>query len=179
MACWTRGSAMSEPLVLPSRARDVVRGFRQHGGGVAGVAIFAAILLLVLLGPLLYDTDPQFLDMRARNQGMTLAHPLGTDNLGRDTLAQLIAGGRVSLAVGFAAMLVSLAFGTAVGMLAGYFPRLDGMLMRLTDLALALPLLPLLLVAIMLFRDVLRALLGPETGIFLLMVFMIGMTSWM
>ena len=90
-----------------------------------------------------------------------------------------MAGGRVSLAVGVTAMLLSLLVGTVVGVIAGYFKRLDGPLMRLTDLFLALPLLPLLLVVIMLFRDPLRAAFGPETGIFLLIVFIIGITSWM
>ncbi|NQW13542.1 MAG: ABC transporter permease, partial [Rhodobacter sp.] len=69
--------------------------------------------------------------------------------------------------------------GTLVGVVAGYFRKLDGPLMRLTDLFLALPILPLLLVIIMLFRDTLRGLFGPETGIFILIVFVIGITSWM
>ena len=64
-------------------------------------------------------------------------------------------------------------------MLAGYFSRLDGPLMRITNLFLKLPLLPLLLMMIMLFRDTLRTTVGPETGIFLLIVFVIGITSWM
>ena len=76
-------------------------------------------------------------------------------------------------------MVLSLFVGTAIGVVAGFFKRLDGPLMRLTDLFLALPLLPLLLVIILLFRDTLRAMFGPEMGIFLLMVFVIGITSWM
>ena len=158
---------------------DVWLTFRQHTGALVGVGVFAGIVLAVLLGPLAHDVDPQYLDLQARNQGISLSHPLGTDNLGRDTLAQVFAGGRISLAVGFAAMLLSLVLGTAVGTLAGYFKRLDGPLMRFTDLFLALPLLPLLLVVIMLFRDTLRHAFGPETGIFLLIVFVIGITSWM
>ena len=63
--------------------------------------------------------------------------------------------------------------------MAGFFRGLDGPLMRLTDLFLALPVLPLLLVGIMLFRDPLRAALGPEAGIFILIVAVIGLTSWM
>jgi peptide/nickel transport system permease protein len=104
---------------------------------------------------------------------------MGTDNIGRDIFAQILQGGRVSLAVGITAMLLSLFLGTLVGVLAGYFRALDGWLMRMTDLFLALPILPLLLVIIMLFRDTLRAMFGPETGIFLLIVFIIGVTSWM
>ena len=158
---------------------DVWLTFRQHTGALIGVGVFATIVLAVFLGPFVHGVDPQYLDLQARNQGVSFAHPLGTDNLGRDTLAQVFAGGRISLAVGFAAMFLSLVLGTAVGTLAGYFRRLDGPLMRFTDLFLALPLLPLLLVIIMLFRDTLRNAFGPETGIFFLIVFVIGITSWM
>ncbi len=122
-----------------------------------------------------YNPDAEILE-RIK---LSWAHPLGTDQLGRDLLAQLLHGGRVSMAVGMAAMLLSLLVGTVVGVIAGYFRRLDGPLMRLTDLFLALPILPLLLVVIMLFRDVLRAAFGPEAGIFMLIVFIIGITSWM
>ena len=174
------------PTELPDNPRthrslwvDVWLTFRQHTGALIGVGVFASIVLAVFLGPFVHDVDPQYLDLQARNQGVSLSHPLGTDNLGRDTLAQVFAGGRISLAVGFAAMFLSLVLGTAVGTLAGYFRRLDGPLMRFTDLFLALPLLPLLLVIIMLFRDTLRNAFGPETGIFLLIVFVIGITSWM
>ena len=158
---------------------DVWLAFRNHTGALVGVGVFAFIVLAVLVGPFLHGIDPQFLDIQARNAPVSWAHPLGTDNLGRDMLAQMLAGGRISLAVGFTAMLLALVLGTGVGVLAGYFKRLDGLLMRSTDLFLALPLLPLLLVIIMLFRDTLRAALGPETGIFLLIVFVIGITSWM
>jgi peptide/nickel transport system permease protein len=83
------------------------------------------------------------------------------------------------LSVGFAAMVFGVILGTAVGVIAGFFKRLDGPLMRVTDLFLALPILPLLLVVIMLFREPLKDALGPELGIFLLVVFIIGVTSWM
>ena len=75
--------------------------------------------------------------------------------------------------------LIGVLLGTLIGVLSGYSRKLDGPLMRMTDLFLALPLLPLLLVIIMLFRDTLRAAFGPETGIFILIVFIIGITSWM
>jgi peptide/nickel transport system permease protein len=155
------------------------RRFRASPGGVIGLAIFALILFAVFVGPYIHTIDPQAINIRAKNQGPSFAHPFGTDNLGHDMLAQVLKGGRVSLAVGFAAMTLAIAVGTTVGVLAGYFRRLDGPLMRLTDLFLALPLLPLLLVIIMLFRDSLRATFGPETGLFILIVFVIGITSWM
>ncbi|MEM9100277.1 MAG: ABC transporter permease [Pseudomonadota bacterium] len=158
---------------------DVWVQFRQHRGALAGVIIFTAIVLMVIIGPYIHTVDPGYLDYKAKNSGPSLAHPMGTDNLGRDMFAQVLAGGRVSLAVGFAAMFISLVIGTLVGMLAGFFRVLDGPLMRLTDLFLALPLLPLLLVIILVFRDALRATFGPEAGIFILIVFVIGITSWM
>ena len=155
------------------------RRLRRHSGTIAGAAVLSLIALAVLFGPAVHDVDPQYLDYRAKNQGPSLEHPLGTDNLGRDTLAQMLAGGRISLAVGMAAMLLSLTLGTMVGVTAGYFHRFDGPLMRMTDLFLALPVLPLLLVTMMLFRDPLQSALGPEAGIFILIVAVIGITSWM
>nr|WP_235962642.1 ABC transporter permease [Jannaschia marina] len=170
--------------VLATRARsqwwDVWDQFRTHKGAMVGAGIFLAILALVVLGPLFVEMENGIKsNMRARNQPMSLEYPLGTDRLGRDLFARMIAGGRVSLAVGLAAMALSLLLGTLIGVLAGYFKRLDGPLMRLTDLFLALPLLPLLLVMVLLFREPLTAAFGIEVGIFILIVSAIGITSWM
>ena len=162
-----------------SLARDVWHQFWRHKGALGGAAVFILIAVAVLFGSAIHGVDPQYLDYKAKNQGMSLAHPMGTDNLGRDMFARVLAGGRLSLAVGVAAMALSLSLGSGVGVLAGFFQRLDGPLMRLTDLFLALPVLPLLLVSIMLFRDPLRSVLGPEVGLFVLIVAVIGITSWM
>jgi len=156
---------------------DVWRQFRKHKGAMAGVIVFIFITLAVSLGPLIQGIEPSAINFSQRNFGPTFAHPLGTDNIGHDTLAQMLAGGQVSLAVGFSAMLIALLLGTLIGVLAGFIKSLDGPLMRLTDLFLALPILPLLLVIILLFRDTLRTLYGPEAGIFMLIVFVIGITS--
>jgi peptide/nickel transport system permease protein len=174
-------AAVPAEIDTPQRSlwSDVWRQFRHHRGAVAGMLIFSLIVLTVAFGPMIHTTDPSYIDIRARNAWPSLAHPMGTDNIGRDVFAQMMQGGRVSLAVGVTAMLIALLVGTLVGVLAGYFRRLDGVLMRLTELFLALPLLPLLLLVIMLFRDSLRATFGPETGIFLLIVAIIGLTSWM
>ena len=165
----------------PSRNQwwDVWDQFRSHKGAMLGAIFFVVILFGVLIGPLLWPYDATGIDIRSRNQGPSWAHPMGTDQLGRDTFARVMVGGRVSLAVGLTAMGIALVLGTLIGVLAGYFKRLDGLLMRTTDLFLALPLLPLLLVTIMLFRDPLSARFGPEGGIFILMVSAIGITSWM
>lgn len=159
--------------------RDIRRQFLRHKGAVFGAYLFAGIVLAVLLGPLLWGIAPDALDFSARNAGPSAAHPFGTDQLGRDLLAQVLVGGRISLAVGIAAMVLSVGIGTLVGVSAGFFPRLDGPLMRLTDLFLSLPLLPLLLVVVMLFREALSAAVGTNTGIFLLIVTAIGLASWM
>jgi peptide/nickel transport system permease protein len=147
---------------------DVWAQFSTHRGALAGAAVFALIVLAVAFGPYLHTIDPGYLDYKAKNLGPSWGHPFGTDNLGRDMLAQVLAGGRVSMAVGFTAMGLSLLVGALIGVLAGFFRWLDGPLMRLTDLFI-----------IMLFRDTLRRAFGPETGIFLLIVFVIGITSWM
>ena len=158
---------------------DVWSQFRKHKGAMAGVFVFAFITISVFVGPLIHGVDPSSIDFKARNLAPNWEHPMGTDNLGHDTLAQMLAGGQVSLAVGFLAMLIALVLGTLIGVLAGFVKVLDGYLMRLTDLFLALPILPILLVVIMLFRDTFRALFGPEQGIFLIIVIVIGITSWM
>ena len=116
---------LHEARVHRSLWMDVWIAFRHHTGALVGMVVFAVIVLGVAIGPWLHDVDPQYLDIRAKNQGPSLAHPMGTDNLGRDMFAQVLAGGRISLAVGFTAMLLSLVLGTLVGVLAGYFNRLD------------------------------------------------------
>ena len=171
----------SVQISKPPRSQwwDVWDQFRHHKGAMISSFVFIMILVIVIFGNLIWNIDPAYNDFGAMDQRPSLAHPLGTDGLGRDALAQMIQGGRTSIAVGITAMLLSLFLGTLVGVVAGYFKKLDGLLMRLTDLFLALPLLPLLLVMMMLFREPLSATFGPETGIFILMVSAIGITSWM
>lgn len=158
---------------------DVWDQFKTHKGALFGSCVFLLVIAIVVLGPWLWDADPKLTNIRARNQGMSWVHPLGTDQLGRDLFARIIAGGKTTLAVGMAAMLLSMVLGTLIGVLSGFFRSLDGILMRLTDLFLALPLLPLLLLMVMLFREPLVMSFGPELGIFLLMVTAIAITSWM
>ena len=174
----TDGSA-DELGLHRSMREDVWRQFRRHKGAVFGLFVLIVITLGVFLGPTLYPPDPFEIDVPNANQGMSFDYPAGTDNLGRDTLSRAMVGGRVSLSVGFAAMVFGLTIGVLVGVLAGYIRWLDGPLMRLTDLFLALPLLPLLLVIILFFREPMTERFGESTGIFLLVVFVIGVTSWM
>ena len=181
-----------EPTKPPSSQwREIWDQFRKHRGAVWGGGFLMFITLAVIFGPFLWTIDPQKLDIRAKDMRplyvwlwdqdakMSWGHPFGTDNLGRDILAQLLSGGRVSMAVGWIAMVVSLFIGTGIGVCAGFFRRLDGLLMRFTDLVLSLPILPITLVAVTLFRQPLVGRFGPEGGMFILIVSIIGITSWM
>ena len=158
---------------------DVWVQFRKHKLAMVGVGILTFLVLGVTVGPLIYTVDPAYIDVAAANSRPTREHLFGTDNLGRDTLARSMAGGRISLSVGFVAMLIGMFLGTVIGLSAGYYSKSDSPLMRITDMFLALPQLPLLLVTIFLLRDTLRAAFGPEMGIFLLIVFVIGILNWM
>ena len=187
------GALQDKEPQKPPRSQwvEVWLQFRKHKGAVMGGAFLAFITLAVLVGPYIWTLDAQELDIRAKDMRpiytaiwdgdakVSWAHPLGTDQLGRDILANMISGGRASMAVGWAAMVISLLIGAFIGVVAGYFRKLDGPLMRFTDLVLSLPILPLLLVAVTLFRQPLRANFGPEGGMFILIVTIIGITSWM
>jgi peptide/nickel transport system permease protein len=114
------------------------------------LAMLGAVALAALAMPLVaaaLHADPSSVDLSSRFAGPSLAHPLGTDELGRDMLLRLLEGGRVSLAIGIAAALAAAAIGTAIGLAAGYLGGwTDRVLMRLADGVIALPLLPLLIV---------------------------------
>ncbi|MEY2984412.1 MAG: putative oligopeptide transporter permease protein, partial [Cyanobacteriota bacterium] len=142
--------------------------------------ILTGVILAVTIGPWVYRVPIDQIDF---NQTMALPswqHPLGTNDLGQDQLARLLRGGRISLAVGISAMAVSLLLGTLIGAIAGYFGGwLDIVLMRITDLFLALPQLPLVLLVVYLFRDPVTRATSPEIGIFLLVVGLIGLLNWM
>jgi peptide/nickel transport system permease protein len=173
--------ASTTPPKPASQMRDIWNQFRTHKGALFGLITLGILIFAVLIGPYLWIPEKLTVAeaIKLKNQGPSLRFPLGTDQLGRDMLSRMLLAGRVSLAVGFVAMIIAIMFGTLIGILSGYFKRLDGPLMRLTDMFLALPLIPLLLVMVMLFRDRIASLIGPELGAFLLIVFAIGITSWM
>src|SRR5580700_6974037 len=142
-----------------SLGREAWRRFRRHRLALVSAGILSLIILTLLLGPTIWPVPINAIDFSAQMQGPSLAHPLGTDDLGQDLLARMIYGGRISMAVGIAAMLVSIIVGTTVGAVAGISRgSVDAGLMWLTDLFLSLPQLPLLLLLIYLFRDPLNQL---------------------
>jgi peptide/nickel transport system permease protein len=147
---------------------------------VASAIILGIMVLAILIGPFLWPLKINDIDFAATLQGPSWAHPFGTDDLGQDILARMIYGGRISLAVGLAAMFVAITVGTLVGAIAGMSRGWVGSaLMWLTDLFLSLPQLPLLLLVIYLFRDALKGTFGPEGGTFILIVIVIGGLRWM
>jgi peptide/nickel transport system permease protein len=159
---------------------DAWRQFRRHKLAMLGLFIFTFFIVAVTFGPLVWTKPVNDINFAERNETPTLQHPLGTNDRGEDMLARILHGGRISLAVGVVAMLIAITVGTAVGSIAGYFGGfVDTLLMRLTELLLSLPTLPLLLLIIYLFRDKLRASIGVELGTFLMMVVVIGGLRWM
>jgi len=163
-----------------SPALETWRRFRRHVLAVTGAVVLLILVSGVLLGPYVWPVAINDIDFAAKLQGPSLAHPLGTDDLGQDLLARMMYGGRISLAVGFAAMLVALTVGVLVGSVAGMASGwVDAALMWVTDLFLALPTLPVLLLVMYLFRDSMKKVLGVEGGAFVLIVVVIGALRWM
>lgn len=138
---------MSRPQTATYR---MSRRFLQHRLAVASLITLLLLALLSIAAPAveqLLSLDGEAVNLLSRNQPPSLDHPLGTDEIGRDLLARLLQGGRVSLAVALAAAMASAVIGTTIGLFAGYYGgRFDALLMRFTDGVISLPLLPLLIV---------------------------------
>src|ERR687894_1272680 len=118
------GSILASPSVEtvarpPSRGSETWQRFRRHRLAMAGAFILSLMCLGVIVGPFLWPVAINDIDFNARLEGPSLAHPFGTDDLGQDILARMIYGGRISLAVGLAAMAVAVLVGTLIGALAG------------------------------------------------------------
>ncbi len=178
---------MSASAILPitrskqiSPAREAWRRFCRHKMAVVSLVILLSMVLLVVFGPLVWQVPINEIDFTARLKGPSWAHPFGTDDLGQDIFARMLYGGRISLAVGLAAMLMAILVGVTIGAIAGMSRgAVDAALMWLTDLFLSLPQLPLLLLLIYLFRDTLKSAFGPEVGVFIMIVLVIGGFRWM
>ncbi len=138
------------PSPPQSNARRMARRFRRHRLALGSLVVLILLALLSLGAPLieaLLGIDAETTNLFQRFQPPSAAHPLGTDEAGRDVLARLLHGGRVSLAVAMVAALCSAIIGTLIGLFAGYHGGwADTLLMRFTDGVIALPLLPLLIV---------------------------------
>ena len=182
------GSTLASPIAEAAAARrsdgspwaEAWRRFRRHRMALISLIVLGLMVAAVVFGPLVWRHSIEEIDFTARLAGPSLAHPLGTDDLGRDILARVLYGGRISLAVGLAAMMMAIFFGVLIGAIAGISRgSIDAALMWLTDLFLSLPQLPLLLIIIYLFRDSLKGMFGIEVGTFILIVAVIGGFRWM
>jgi peptide/nickel transport system permease protein len=172
------GPVGTRPTVSPWA--ETWRRFAKHRLAVASLVVLALLVLGVLAGPFLWPVPINEIDFAVSLQGPSLAHPLGTDDLGQDLLARILYGGRISLAAGFMAMLVAVVVGIFVGAVAGMAGgKTDAALMWVTDLFLSLPQLPLLLLIIYMFRDSLTSVVGTTMGVFILIVTIIGLFNWM
>ena len=135
----------------------------------ASALLLACLVVVALAAPFLAPYPPDRIDLAHRREPPSAAHPFGTDDLGRDVLARVLFGARVSLAVGLLSAAVAGASGITVGGVAGYAGgALDAVLMRATDAMLAVPRLPLLMIA--------ASVLQPSIP---LLVLMIGFAGWM
>lgn len=162
-----------------------IRRFRRHKLAIFSACVLITMILLVIIAPLFeiwLGVGANDVDLYSRMVGPSLAHPLGTDELGRDVLLRLLYGGRVSLFTGLTAACFAATIGTVIGLFAGYFGgRLDAVLMRLTDSVIALPLLPLLIVlaAIDLNKIGLpQAIVESEDVSFYRIVLIVAITGW-
>jgi peptide/nickel transport system permease protein len=159
---------------------EAIRRFRRHRLAMVGVFVLTAMVAAVVIGPFVYRVPIDEIDFKAKLKAPSAAHPFGTDDLGQDILARILYGGRISLAVGVVAMLIGICVGTTVGAIAGQFGgAIDSILMRVTDLFLSLPQLPMFLLVVYLFRDAMKKVFGTEMGAFLLIVAVIGSLRWM
>ena len=176
---------MSIPSSIDALWVPVARRFARHHAAIAGAVALGVLVVAALAAPLIVSAlglDPAATDLAQRFQPPSAAHLMGTDELGRDVLARLLFGARVSLAVGFAAALATAILGTVIGLAAGYFGgRLDAVLMRFTDGVIALPLLPLLIVLAAVDPEKLglpRAFAEAETASLYRVIVIVALLGW-
>ncbi|MGE8204846.1 oligopeptide ABC transporter permease [Heyndrickxia sp. NPDC080065] len=146
-----------------------LRRFLKNKLAVAGLIILLIIVLAVLCAPLFTNQIPTKSNLMLIESSSSAEHPLGTDSSGRDNLARLLYGGRISLIVGFSAMLFTLVIGVTLGSIAGYYGgKVDSIIMRIADIVLVLPFLVLVLTIVAILQKV-------TVSIF---VTVIAITSW-
>ncbi|HEX6558374.1 MAG TPA: ABC transporter permease, partial [Longimicrobiales bacterium] len=153
-----------------SQWRIATRHFKRSKVALSGLIILILMYLIALLAPLLAPYDPiAQKDIVATSfMAPNAQHWLGTDRFGRDILSRILYGARISLSIGFIATLISVTLGTVLGAMAGFFGgRIDGLLMRFTDMVLAFPRLVLLIMIVALF--------SPSIAV---IITVLGLTQW-
>jgi peptide/nickel transport system permease protein len=183
-----------EKAVLPRELRprqhrslwgNAWRQFRRHHLAMAGLFVITLMVVATFGGSAIYPLDIEKMDFTLTGAPPSWGHPFGTNQLGQDLLGRVLWGGRISIAVGFVAAAVAITLGTTVGAIAGFFGGgVDNVLMRTTDLFISLPQVPLLLVISFLYKDTVYEFFEDHfnngvLGIFVLVVFVIAILSWM
>ncbi len=164
------------PAALPISA-TIWRRFRRHPGAAGGSIVLGLILLLVIDASF-SPYDPNVSSLAERFQPPSWTHPMGTDALGRDMLTRILYGGRISLSIGLMVVAITLTLGVSVGAAAGYFGgRVDSLLMRITDAALTLPSLLVLILLSAILREIEFPLLSRNSVLTISLV--IGLLAWM
>ena len=157
------------PADRQSASRTFWLRFKKNKPAVTGSLIVLSVFIVALFSPVLSPYDPAFIDVTKILTAPTKAHPLGTDELGRDVLSRMIWGSRISLLVGFVAVGIAIFIGTVIGAVSGYYGGwIDEALMQFVDIMLSIPTFFLILAVI--------AFVGPS--IWNVMI-VIGVTSWM
>jgi peptide/nickel transport system permease protein len=153
-----------------SQGRIIFDRFVRNRAAMIGAAFLLVLLIICFLGPFIWQLSPDIIDPTAPLEGApTAMHPLGTDEAGRDELARAMVGGRVSILVALGSMVCAIVFGVTIGSLAGYYGGLvDNLLMRFTDVMLAVPLYLILFTLARIFNN------GGPGGIILL----IALLGW-
>jgi peptide/nickel transport system permease protein len=162
------GSSPVVASVAASRQTRAWQRFKRHGLALMGLCIIVLLIVIALFAPRLAPHDPTAQDLAHILSAPSLRHPMGTDDLGRDVLSRVLWGARVSLAVAVSAVAILIFLGTVVGVIAGYYRSLDGVVMRVVDVLMSVPNVFLILVIV--------GLLGP--GLWKSMT-VIGLTAWM
>lgn len=139
------------------------RRFLGHRAGVVSAAILTVLVVAALLGPWLWSHDHATTDLTAVRQPPSAAHPFGTDGLGRDLFARVLLGVRVSLLVALVSQVLAIGLATAIGLLAGLgHRRVDGLIMRVVDILMALPDLLLVILLVPLLTGVFGDTIAPS-----------------
>ncbi|MGW2180663.1 ABC transporter permease [Streptomyces sp. NPDC001732] len=152
----------------PSPRKLAWRRFRSHRLAMAGLVVLVLLALVSALGPLLYTVDPDAVDPLLYREPPSAGHPLGTDSAGRDVLARVLAGGRVSLTIGLVASMLATVLGVGLGVTAGYLRGwTEGVLSRIAEVFQSFPTLIVIIVA--------AAFLGPDVW---LLILSLGFMQW-
>lgn len=167
----TPSPAAPRPPASPTR--QALARLRRNRFAQLGAALLLGIVVACFLLPALLGLDPVSVNLGQQHRAPTLAHPFGTDNVGRDYLARVLVGGQTSLLVGLVATLASATVGVSVGAIAGYFGgRLDEVLMRLVDFLYGIPYMFLVILIMLLFSETAR---GEALPVF----FALGLVQWL